>query len=118
MRRRRSTALSSRIPPSRMTHALRLLFVAPLPLFVEGGGSTLTAAPAVADACELLAGGAAFDALLLDGDASRCSTQEIESIRAATTLLVVFREPALEPSLDWLRRGADDVVGAEELATA
>ena len=60
-----------------MTHALRLLFVAPLPLFIEGGGSALTAAPSVADACDLLAGGAVFDALLLDADASRCSTQDV-----------------------------------------
>ena len=101
-----------------MSHALRLLFVAPLPLFIEGGGSTLTAAPSVADACDLLAGGAAFDALLLDADASRCSTQDVESIRAATALIVVFRAPTLEASLDWLRRGADDVLGADELATA
>ncbi|HEX2540050.1 MAG TPA: GGDEF domain-containing protein [Caldimonas sp.] len=100
-----------------MPHALRLLFVAPLPLFT-GGAAALTAAPSVADACELLSGGAPFDALLLDGAASRCATHEVESIRAATALVVVFAEPSLEASLDWLRRGADDVVGAGEVETA
>jgi GGDEF domain-containing protein len=97
-----------------MTPALRLLFVAPLPLFAQGGAA-MTAAPSIGDACELLSGGADFDALLLDGDTSRCSVQDIESIRAATTLIVVSREPDIETSLDWLRRGADDVVGVAEM---
>jgi GGDEF domain-containing protein len=99
-----------------MTRPLRLLTVGSLPLPHEAGACIVSPVESVADACALLAVDAGFDALLLDGERSTCSPEELEAIVAATAFVVVLGSPDLEPSLEWLRRGADDVLAGSEVA--
>jgi GGDEF domain-containing protein len=59
---------------------------------------------------------AAFDAVLVDGDAAPASPAEIAAVADRAALVVVVVEPDAEHASGWLRSGADDVIGRDELA--
>ena len=71
-----------------------------------------------AAAIERLGGDAAFDAVLVDGDAAPASPAEIAAVAERAALVVVVVEPDAEHASGWLRSGADDVIGRDELAGA
>jgi GGDEF domain-containing protein len=70
------------------------------------------------EALERLAGDESFDAVMVDGDSVACSGDEVAAIAEHAALVIVVVEPAAEHAPGWLRRGADDVIGRDELATA
>src|SRR6187401_3715594 len=59
---------------------------------------------------------AAFDAVLVDGDLAPASPAEIAAVADRAALVVVVVEPDAEHASGWLRSGADDVIGRDELA--
>ena len=69
-----------------------------------------------ATAIERLGGDAGFDAVLVDGDVAPASSAEIAAVAERAALVVVVVEPDAEHSVGWLRSGADDVIGRDELA--
>ena len=71
-----------------------------------------------AAAIEQLGGDAGFDAVLVDGDAAPASAAEIAAVAERAALVVVVVEPDAEHASAWLRSGADDVIGRDELAGA
>ena len=101
-----------------MTRPLRLLIVGHLPAPAGKGACVVESVGSAADACRLLAGDTGFDAVLVDADTVTGSPEEIEAIGAAAALVVVLDAAELEASLDWLGRGADDVLAASEAGTA
>ena len=58
------------------------------------------------------------DAIVLDSAAVVVSADEVEALAARAALLVVVAEPDAEHALGWLRRGAEDVLGPDELLGA
>ena len=81
-------------------------------------GFLIESCPGCADALERLAGDEAFDAVMVDGDNVACSGDEIAAIAERAALVIVVVEPDAEHAAGWLRQGADDVVGRDELAVA
>ena len=71
-----------------------------------------------AEALERLAGDEAFDAVMADGDSVACSGDAVAAIAERAALVIVVVEPDAEHAPGWLRRGADDVIGRDELAAA
>ena len=71
-----------------------------------------------AAATERLAGDAGFDAVLVDGDAAPASPAEIAAVTERAALVVAVVDADAEHAAAWLRSGADDVVGRDELAGA
>jgi GGDEF domain-containing protein len=71
-----------------------------------------------ADALERLAGAEAFDAVMVDGDAVCAAAADVAAVADRAALLIVVVEPDAEHALGWLRQGADDVIGRDELAGA
>jgi diguanylate cyclase (GGDEF)-like protein len=71
-----------------------------------------------ADALERLADAGGFDAVVADGDALPASPAEVAAIAERAALVIVVVEPDAEVATGWLRRGADDVIGRDELAGA
>jgi GGDEF domain-containing protein len=97
-----------------------------LPLFRVLALATPTSAPGFvietcagwAEAVERLAGDEPFDAVMVDGDTVACPADEVGAIAERAALVIVVVEPDAEHAPGWLRRGADDVIGRDELAAA
>jgi diguanylate cyclase (GGDEF)-like protein len=106
-----------------MNSPLRLLLIGATPSLAafaerhaaENGVAVADVAGTLADAARLLAGESGYDAILLDASAVVVSAEEVESISARAALLAVVVEPDAEHALGWLRRGAEDVLGVDEL---
>jgi len=79
-------------------------------------GFAIDASAGWAAAIEQLGGDAAFDAVLVDGDLAPASPAEIGAVADRAALVVVVVEPDAEHASGWLRSGADDVIGRDELA--
>ena len=69
-----------------------------------------------AAAIERLGGNDDFDAVLVDGGVAPASPAEIAAVAERAALVVAVVEPDAEHASGWLRAGADDVVGRDELA--
>ncbi len=61
-------------------------------------------------------GGDDFDVVLVDGDVAPGSPAEIAFVAERAALVVAVVDPDAEHAAGWLRQGADDVVGRDELA--
>ncbi|MEO8310016.1 MAG: GGDEF domain-containing protein [Caldimonas sp.] len=95
---------------------LRVLAVASA---ARAAGFAVEASPGWREALERLGGDDdAFDAVLVDGDAAPASPAEIAAVAERVALVVAVVEPDAEHALGWLRGGADDVIGRDELAGA
>ena len=92
---------------------LRLLTVA---ASAPASGFAVEACPGWPAAIERLGGDASFDAVLVDGDIAPASPAEIAAVAERAALVVAVVEPDAEHANGWLRAGADDVVGRDELA--
>ena len=79
-------------------------------------GFAIEASAGWAAAIEQLGGDATFDAVLVDGDLAPASPAEIGAVADRAALVVVVVEPDAEHASGWLRSGADDVIGRDELA--
>ena len=60
----------------------------------------------------------AYDAIVLDAAGVVVAAAEVEAIAARAALVVVVVEPEAEHTLGWLRSGAEDVLGPDELLGA
>jgi len=103
--------------------------VVPVPDFVSGSilrilavataaraaGFAIDESAGWAAAIERLAADDGFDAVLVDGDAAPATAAEIAAVAERAALLVVVVEPDAEHASGWLRGGADDVIGRDEL---
>ncbi len=69
------------------------------------------------DARELLDTGPPVDAMLVDGDALPATPAEVAAVAALAALVVVVADPEDPAAGVWLRQGADDVVGRDEVAS-
>ena len=72
-------------------------------------------AATLADAEAMLVGDLAYDAIVLDAASVVVAANEVEAIAARAALLPVVALPDAEHALGWLRRGAEDVLGPDEL---
>jgi GGDEF domain-containing protein len=104
-----------------MAHA-RVLFVTAAVLRVLAV-ATAAAAPGFAietspgwPAAIARLGGEEFDVVLVDGDLAPGSAAEIAFVAERAALVVAVVEPDAEHAVGWLRQGADDVIGRDELA--
>jgi GGDEF domain-containing protein len=84
----------------------------------RGAGFAIDESASWAAAIERLGGDTAFDAVLVDGDLAPGSPGEIAAVAERAALVVVVVEPDAEHAIGWLRGGADDVIGRDELAGA
>ncbi|MEO8527231.1 MAG: diguanylate cyclase [Caldimonas sp.] len=106
-----------------MHSPLRLLLVGTTPQFASlAERHFAAAAPASADrvatlaeAEAMLVGDVGYDAIVLDAASVVVAATEVELIAARAALLVVVAEPDAEDTLGWLRSGAEDVLGPDEL---
>jgi len=69
------------------------------------------------EARELLDTGLPFDVMLVDGDALPATPAEVAAVAALAALVVVVADPEDAAVGAWLRQGADDVVGRDEVAS-
>jgi len=69
-----------------------------------------------AAAIERLGGADGFDAVLVDGDAAPASPNDIAAVVDRAALVVAVVDPDAAHASGWLRGGADDVIGRDELA--
>ena len=69
------------------------------------------------EARELLDTGLPFDVMLVDGDALPATPAEVAAVAALAALVVVVADPEDSAAGTWLRQGADDVVGRDEVAS-
>ena len=92
---------------------IRLLAVATA---ARASGFAIDETPGWAAAIERLAGDAGFDGVLVDGDVAPALPAEIAAVAERAALVVVVVEPDAEHAAGWLRSGADDVIGRDELA--
>ena len=69
-------------------------------------------------ALERLGGDAGFDLVLVDGDVAPASPADIAAVAERAALVVVVVDADAEHAAGWLRGGADDVIGRDELAAA
>ena len=105
---------------------LRLLLIGSTPslaAFAErhcGDGSLASAdvAATLQEAEAMLCGDLAYDAIVLDAAGVVVAAAEVESIATRAALAVVVVEPDAEHTLGWLRSGAEDVLGPDELLGA
>jgi GGDEF domain-containing protein len=81
-------------------------------------GFSVDACAGWAEAIERLAGDAVFDAVLVDADFAPGGPAEIAVVAERAVLVVVLLEPDAEHASGWLRQGAEDVVGRDELVGA
>ena len=81
-------------------------------------GVAFEASAGWAEAIERLGGDETFDAVLVDGDAAPASPAEVSAVTERAALVVAVVDADAEHASGWLRRGADDVVGRDELAGA
>ena len=63
----------------------------------------------------MLGGELPYDAIVLDAASVVVAAPEVEAIAARAALLTVVVEPDAEHTLGWLRSGAEDVLGPDEL---
>ncbi len=68
------------------------------------------------EAVERLGQDEAVDAVVVDGDLAPASPAEIAAVAERVALVIVVVEPDAEHAIGWLRGGADDVIGRDELA--
>jgi diguanylate cyclase (GGDEF)-like protein len=102
---------------------LRLLLIGstpPLAAFAQrhcGAGSLVSAdaAATLQEAEAMLCGDLAYDAIVLDAAGVVVAAAEVEAIATRAALAVVVVEPDAEHTLGWLRSGAEDVLGPDEL---
>lgn len=83
---------------------------------VRAAGFAIEESASWAAAIERLGGDATFEAVLVDGDVAPASPAEIAAVAERAALVVAVVEPDAEHASGWLRGGADDVVGRDELA--
>ena len=109
-----------------MPVSLRLLLIGATPQLAAfaarhataGAGGAVDAAATFAEAEALLAGDQPYDAIVVDTSAVVVSADDVEAVAGRAALLAVVVEPDAEHALGWLRRGAEDVLGPEELLGA
>ncbi|MEO5843628.1 MAG: GGDEF domain-containing protein [Caldimonas sp.] len=94
---------------------LRVLAVATT---LRGSGFAVEASAGWAQALERIGQDDAFDAVVVDGDLAPASPDQIAAVAERVALVVAVVEPDAEHAIGWLRGGADDVVGRDELAAA
>jgi GGDEF domain-containing protein len=92
---------------------LRVLAVATA---ASAPGFEIETSPGWAEAIERLGGDEGFDAVLVDGDAAPATPAEIAVVAERVALVVAVVEADAEHAIGWLRQGADDIVGRDELA--
>ena len=63
----------------------------------------------------MLCGDLPYDAIVLDAASVVVAAPEVEAIAARAALVAVVVEPDAEHTLGWLRSGAEDVLGPDEL---
>ena len=85
---------------------------------ISAAGFEIETCPGWVEALERLAGDEPFDAVMVDGDSVACSGDEVAAIAERAALIIVVVEPDAGHAPGWLRRGADDVIGRDELAAA
>ena len=68
-----------------------------------------------ADAIERLAGDDRFDVVVVDVERAPALAADVAAVAARAALVIVVVEPDAEHATGWLRQGADDVIGREEL---
>jgi len=71
-----------------------------------------------AEAIERLAGDERFDVVVVDVERVAALASDVAAIVARAALVVVVVEPDAEHATGWLRQGADDVIGRDELLGA
>ena len=108
-----------------MHSPLRLLLIGTTPQLAsfaerhcaEGAAGSADRAATLAEAEAMLVGDLVYDAIVLDAASVIVAASEVEAIaaRAALVAVVVVVEPDAEHALGWLRRGAEDVLGPDEL---
>lgn len=109
-----------------MHSSLRLLLIGATPQLAAfagrhcGPGSAPSAdlAATLAEAEAMLSGDLPYDAIVLDAAGVVATAAEVEAIAARAALVVVVVEPEAEHTLGWLRSGAEDVLGPDELLGA
>lgn len=103
-------------PP--VTATLRVLAVAATAtLAAPGPGFAIETCAGWAQAIERLGGDdGAFDAVLVDADLAPAAPAEVALVAERAALIVAVVEPDAEHAAGWVRQGADDVVGRDELA--
>jgi GGDEF domain-containing protein len=94
---------------------IRLLAVATT---ARGAGFAVDESAGWAAAIELLGGDTSFDAVLVDGDGAPASPAEIAAVAERAALVIAVVDPDADHASGWLRNGADDVIGRDELAGA
>ena len=106
-----------------MHSPLRLLLIGSTPQLASfaqrhcgpGANATADLATTVAGAEAMLCGDLGYDAIVLDAGGVVVAAAEVEAIAARAALVVVVVEPDAEHTLGWLRSGAEDVLGPDEL---
>lgn len=93
---------------------LRVLIVG---VAVASPGMATATAAGWREARELLDTGLPFDVMLVDGDALPATPAEVAAVAALAALVVVVADPEDAAVGTWLRQGADDVVGRDEVAS-
>ena len=109
-----------------MHSPLRLLLIGSTPQLASfaqrhcglGANATAHLAATVTGAEAMLCGDVSYDAILLDTAGVVVAAAEVEAIAARAALVVVVVEPDAELTLGWLRSGAEDVLGPDELLGA
>ena len=94
---------------------LRLLAVATT---ISAPGFASETSRGWAEAIERLAGDERFDVVVVDGERAPALATDVAAVVARAALVVVVVEPDGEHATAWLRQGADDVVGRDELLGA
>jgi len=109
-----------------MHSPLRLLLIGSAPQVASfaarhcGPDSSASAdlAATLADAEAMLCGDLPYDAIVLDAASVVVAAAEVEAIATRAALVAVVVEPDAEHTLGWLRSGAEDVLGPDELLGA
>lgn len=99
-----------------MTEApLRLLSVAGAMDAASWARVEVIATADIREAMQRLAGTEHFDAVAIDGDGSTLAAGELAVLARRASLIIVLGDPESTLADSWLQRGADDVVGRDEV---
>lgn len=109
-----------------MHSPLRLLLIGSTPLLASfaqrhcgrGPDTPADQAATLVAAEAMLCGDVGYDVILLDTAGLVVGAAEVETIAARAAIVVVVVEPDAEHTLGWLRSGAEDVLGPDELLGA